>query len=443
MHGAADSLPSPAQQRPSPRRRRLAPLAYSQMVAAVAGQLDRRWFPSGRGADLLVVLPVVGFEAQSVAVLPDAIALLTAAVAGAGVVLALVNRPAARAADGTARWLRDWAQRHPDVPLLIAELPLLQRPRLGELRQVAVDAIELASGPMPAHGRIVLADDDVVALPVDTYGRLGQALEGAALASGPVLFDAPQLPTCLLPELWLGDLFRALLVDRQMARLERAATSVPTEAVESLVLSSHLAVRRDALHAIDGFQDLNELTELVRDTLAAPAPTGLRPVCRSAPLDAAGSLDPVDELLLRAVRVHSRRALAAYAAADVPTVAQWRAARLRTSDADPVRLSTPTWLGLRPLYRQGLASRREAVAGVGRHFGLVLDHVQPQVDDAVGVLELLGLARDQVELAPPRPGGRWRLGVRDSSGLLERAVELQRVALERLTEVPVAGAGAW
>lgn len=444
MIGAADFLPIPGGERSRPsRRRRLAPLAYAGMVAAVAGQLDVRRLPDGQAPDLLVVLPVVGFGAQSAAVLPDATALLTAAVAGAGVVLALVNRPVCREADGTARWLRDWARRHPGAPLLLAELPLLQRPRLGELRQVAIDALELAAGPLPAQGRIVLADDDVVALPIDTYRRLDHALDTAALATGPVLFDAPHLPTCLLPELWLGDLFRALLVDRQFARLEQAPGSVATEAVESLVLSTHLAVRRDVLHGIDGFHDLNELTELVRDVLRAPVPAGLRAVRRSAPLDGVGSRDPVHELLVRAVRVHARRALAAYAAADVPTVAQWRAARLRTSTVDPVRVSTSGWEQRHALDRLDLASRREAIAGVGRHLGVVLDHVQPHVDDAVAALELLGLAAHQVDLTAPSPGGRWQLGVRESSGLLERAVELQQFDLQRLAELPVAGAGAW
>lgn len=441
MLGAADT-PTPGQRHRPSRRRRVAPLAYAGMVAAVAGQLDVRRLPDEGSPDLLVVLPVVGFGGQSAAVLPDAVALLTAAVVGAGAVLALVNRPVSQAADGTGRWLRDWARRHPRVPLLVAELPLLQRPRLGELRQVAVDALELAAGPMPAHGRVVLADDDVVGMPTGTYERLGHVLDTAALASGPVLFDSPELPTSLLPELWLGDLFRALLVDRQFARLERAPGSVATETVESLVLSTHLAVRRDVLHLIDGFHDLNELTELVRDTLAAPVLDGLPAVRRSAPLDAAGSPDPLEELLVRAVRVHARRALAAYAAAGLPTVAQWRAARLRTSTVDPVRVSTPAWQGRQPLSRLGPASRREAMAGVGRHLGMVLDHVQPQVDDAVAALALLGLTAQQVDLAAPGPGGCWRLGVRDSSGLLERAVLLQQADLQRL-ESPEVRAGAW
>lgn len=441
MLGAADP-PTPGLRRRPSRRRQVAPLGYAGMVASVAAQLDVRRLQDEVPPDLLVVLPVVGFGAQSAAVVPDAVALLTAAVVGASAVLALVNRPVSRAADGTGRWLREWARRHPQAPLLVAELTLPQRPRLGELRQVAVDALELAVGPMPAYGRVVLADDDVVGLPVGTYERLGRVLDTAALATGPVLFDSPQMPICLLPELWLGDLFRALLVDRQFARLERAPGSVATAAIESLVLSTHLGARRDLLHSVGGFHDLNELTELVRDSLATSMPTGLPAVRRSAPLDAVGSGDPVHELLGRAARVHARRALAAYAAAGVPTVAQWRAARLRTSTVDPVRVSTPAWPGRQPLSRLSQGARREAIADLGRHLGIVLDHVQPPYGDAVGALAQLGLAADEIDLAAPGPGERWRLQVRDSSGLLERAAELQLVELQRLEEPPAARAGA-
>lgn len=443
MPDAAPSLVRSARQPRPLRRRRAAPLVYADLVETAAGQLDTRRLPGGRAPEQLVVLPVVGFGGQSASVLPDAVALLTAAAGGSGVVLALVNRPASRSADATAGWLRDWARRHPEAPLLIAELSLPQRPRLGELRQLAVSALERAAGPMPAHGRVVLADDDVVELPADSFDRLSRALDTAGLATGPVLFDTPELPVCLLPELWLGDLFRALLVDRQFARLEQDPGSVATEAVESLVLSTHLAVRRDVLDAIGGLHDLNELTELVRDALTTPPPAGLRAVCRSAPLDARAGRDPVEELLTRAVRVHARRALAAYASADVPTVMQWNAARLRTSSVDPVRLSTPVWEGLHPLNQLGQAARRQALSGVGRHLGLVLDHVRPTVADAVAALELLGLERHQVDLAPPGPDGSWRLGIRDSSGLVERAVALQRLSLDRIDEARTADTGAW
>lgn len=410
------------------RRRTVTPLDYSALVRETARQLD----PCHTAAPgTLVVLPVVGFGEQSAAVLPDAIALLTDAMVGTGIVVAVVNRPVGQIADSTAEWLRAAARRRPDLPLLVTEVALTQRPRLGELRQLAVDAVELAGGPLPPGTPVLLADDDVVALPSGAYADMAHTLQQASLATGPVLFDAPTLPMCLLPTLWTGDLFRALLVDRQFRRLEADLAAVPSAAAESMVLSCHLGVRRDALAMVDGFHDLNELTELVRDLLVYPVAPGRLPrLRRSRQLDGPG--DPVEQLLAQAVRVHSRRALAAYAAADVPTVAQWRACRLRSAQVDPVRTHPPVLAPGPSLETLDRDARRDAIAGVGRHLGLVLDRVQPAPADAEQVLALLGLAPSQVDLEPATAGQPWTVAVRDDTGLLERLIGLQRAELAEL-----------
>lgn len=247
---------------------------------------------------------------------------------------------------------------------------------------------------------------------------------------------------CLLPDLYAGDLFRALLVDEMLGRLEVDRSAVPPEVLESLVLSCNLAVRRDALARVSGMRDLNELTGLARDVLADPA-SGVsaalrRPVSLHLPDGGAatGSADPLTRLRRVAVRVHSRRALSAYSSERLPTVAQWRGARLRSSRVDPVR--TRPVEGAPTVLLSGLSSedRRIAVADVGRHLEVVLDHLQPQHESVRRMLAVLGIASGDVEIRPPSEGEKWRIRLRRSTGLVECLATLQE---EELAERE----GAW
>lgn len=410
------------------RRRTRQGALYGQMVADVASQLRPQW--SRAAVPALAVMPVVGFGEQASDVVGASLDLLAAVLPPSCMLVVLVNRPVRQAADGTLQRVRGWAAQHPAVPVAVAELALSQRPRIGELRQLGVDAAELAWGPRPPGASLVFVDDDLVAVPPGTLIRLQNTLRDASLALGPVLFDHPQWPTCLLPDLYTGDLLRALLVDHLLERIEHDPTQAVDETVESLVLSGNLAVRQDALTRVGGLRDLNELTGLTRDVLALPALRRGARVARSTPLTSTDpAADPVERLRQVAVRMHSRRALAAYAAAGAPTVAQWRWQRLRSSTVDPVRTRTPAIRLPGPLRSLPAGQRHALLTGIDRHLAVVLDHLQPPPDTAERVLALLGLSGRDVDVTPPAEGIGWRLRVRRVEGLLDRLVDLQAADL--------------
>lgn len=408
---------------------------YGRMVADVASQLTRQPNHTAPPTLALAAMPVVGFGEQASDVLVASLDLLGAVLPRNCMVVVLVNRPVRQAADGTLQRVHRWAARHPEAPVAVAELALSQRPRIGELRQIGVDAAELAWGPRPVGASLVFVDDDLVAVPPGTVARLQDTLQDASLALGPVLFDHPQWPTCLLPDLYTGDLLRALLVDDLLERMEHDPAQVVDETVESLVLSGNLAVRQDALTRVGGLRDLNELTGLTRDVLALPAPGRGSRVARSTPLTSspAGALlpaaDPVERLRQMAVRMHSRRALAAYAAVGAPTVAQWRSQRLRSSTVDPVRTCAPAIRLPGPLRRLPAGQRRDLLTGLDRHLAVVLDHLQPPPDTAERVLGLLGLSDRDIDVTPPTGGVGWRLRVHRPEGLVERLIALQTADL--------------
>lgn len=426
--------PRESSARDAGRRRTRQRELYGRMAANVASQLRAQRNPGP--LTVLAVMPVVGFGEQAGNVVVTSLEALAPVLIPGCLLLVLVNRPLRQAADSTLRRVHRWAARHPAAPVVVADLALSQRPRIGELRQLGVDAAAMAWGPPPGGTAVTFVDDDLVAVPPDTFERLRDTLHDASLAVGPVLFDHPQLPTCLLPDLYTGDLVRALLVDQSLERIDQHPIQIFDDTVESLVLSGNLAVRQDALARLGGLRDLNELTGLARDVLAEARSERGAAVARTNPLVAprlAGSptaTDPVERLRQVAVRMHSRRALAAYAACGAPTVAQWRSQRLRSSTVDPVRTCAPAVEPPEPLRCLSAGRRRDLLAGLDRHLAVVFDHLHPSLDTARGVLGLLGLSGRDVDVMAPTDGPGWRVRVRRTDGLVERLVALQGAELD-------------
>lgn len=404
------------------RRRGADPRRYEAMVEQVAGDLGDQ--AAGGPVSLLAVMPVVGFGEQAADVVLPSLELVAGALGAAAVLVVLVNRPLHQAVDSTLARVRAWA-RHRDRPrVAVAEVALCQRPRIGELRQLGLDAAERALGPLPPDAAVLLVDDDAVAVPPGTATGLQRALRVADLGVGPVLFDSPALPTSRFPDLYAGDLFRALLTDDLLARAERDPSTLPAPVLESVVLSGHLAVRRDALARAGGMSDLNELTRLARDVVALDRRGSRTALARSVVLPAAGQ-DPVARLQHLAVRMHSRRALAAYACDGAATVAQWRSQRLRSSAVDPVRVRPPALRPPPPLAAVPAADRAQVAGDVARHLAVVLDHLQPPVECAARALGLLGAGPGDVALESPAAGGGWRVDLHRPAGLVDRLAELQ------------------
>ena len=198
--------------------------------------------------------------------------------------------------------------------------------------------------------------------------------------------------------------------------------------VESLVLSGNLAVRRDSLRHVAGLHDLNELTELTRDVLASSVAGAFPPPARSVTLFGADE-DPLSRLRRLAVRMHSRRALAAWRRSKVPTVAQWRAQRLLSSVVDPVRIDSgamPTPPRLATLPR---GDRAVLLATVDEQFAVVLRHLQPHPDEARRALAVLGLCRRDVAVNPGADGANWQVRVHRIDGLVDVLIRLQAADL--------------
>lgn len=422
-------------------RRRLAEGAgvYGALVAEAALQLATQLSQDGPELSTLAVVPVVGFGGQSLRVIERTIDLLLAdadvrSAVGRRCVVAVVNRPIGRAPDGTAERLLRAREAlvdggGDDVQIAVCDVALPRRPRMGELRQLGVDAVELSCGSLAPEAVVVVADDDLVLLPAGTLAGLeGAARDGAALAVGSVLFDDPALPMWRIPDLFVADIVRALLADRLVAALGHPGPAAPLDqsVYESLVLSGHLGVRRDALDAIGGFRDLNEITGLMRDVLA----TRGRVVAQPAAVDpgpAANGGNPLERLRRDAVRVSSRRALLAWRAAGQPTVAQWRTCRFRASRLDEARLALfEIDDRVVPLRELGASARSEFLASAERMLETTLEHLRPSVELAAWALSQVGLGAGDVRLAAAAEGSQWRLRLRRAGAFVEQVEALQR-----------------
>lgn len=430
------------------RRRHGDGAAYAQLVGVVAVQLAAQ-LADAPDWESVVVMPVVGFGDQYRDVLERTLGLLAGVTAGRRLILALVNRPQSQPPDGAAALLHE-AARRPGARrgLVVCEVELGRRPRMGELRQLAVDALESVVGPLAPDTPLLVCDDDLVVLPDDALAARERAVRGGAgLAVGPVLFDDPLRPMCLYGGLYGADLFRAVLGQELLSAWQQPTTGGESRApavLESLVFSSNLAVRRDVLGAAGGFRDLNEITWLARDVLTAP---GLdRPLQVEPPVDGVGSA--ADDLRARAVRVSSRRALAAWRGHGQPTVAQWRALRFTASRIDPARQPAPLTALPRPVRDLPNADRVAVAHSFARAAATTCDYLDPPPELAVAALCALGLSSADVEVRRDATT-EWQVVVRRPDGFLHwlertQADELPRaeVALARPAQPPALEAGS-
>lgn len=461
MSGGAD--PS-APAGPSERQRLADAQTYQVMLDQVTDQLRHQLQASRTpGPTALVLVPAVGFGEQSCRVIERTVRLISAqrgpAVAITAVVL--VNRPRARPADSTEAVVRRTAREavaRSCPTLAVASLEVPHSPRIGELRQLLLDATTRLLGTCPRSTTLVVADDDIVAAPANFVHNLSAYLARRPdidLVLGPVLFDDDRCPSALLPEFFVGDLLRALLATRfteSLIGLNRSDTA-PREQLwrqehsyfESVVLSGHLGVRVSALQQAGGFRDLNEITGLMRDVhglaLAKPEPRGAESPGRTNigslwSFDAAGG-KVIEDLLAVAVRMSSRRALHAFARGRHPSVAQWRACRFRASRIDPVRVHQPPLFAVTPLRALRPEEVRATGRGIERAIEGTLAYFPPDPEIVGDCLRAIGLGPEccVAEVAKGE-APRWSVRLRDPRALLASLQAEQDRVLERAGRPP-------
>lgn len=410
------------------RRRSSEPALYEQLLSAATAQIAAGLAASSW--ESIIVMPVAGFGNQHRDVLDRSVRLLDAAgTAGRRLLVAVVNRPQHEPEDGTARVLAELAPELDRVDVVVCRLALERRTRMGELRQVAVDALERVIGELPARTPVLVCDDDVAAMPQAALSALEVAVRrGAGLAVGPVLFDDPRRPMCLFGDLFAADVLRALLGRRLLQQWQRPdpADGGDLAVLESLVFSGGLAVSREALGAAGGFRDLNEITWLARDVLTAP---GLAQRLRLVdPVTSAS--DPATHLLTHAVRMSSRRALAAWREHGLPTVAQWRGSRFTASRVDPARRPAPLAGLPAPVRDLSDHARGQLVESFGAAAAATCRYLAPEPGLVQETLVELGLTSGDAEVRLEDPG-QWRVIVRRPGGFLDWLVQTQQDELAR------------
>ena len=395
-------------------------------------------------------MPVVGFGDQSARWLPRTLQVLAAQsdLSRKVLVVAVVNRPATRRPDDTAERIaaaRSRGNGSPGAPALaVCDVAFTARPRIGEARQLALDAVR-ATGVNIDNVAIVLMDDDLVAAPRGLVAGLADSLESRSdVVVGPVLFDDTDAPMCLFVELYVSDLTRALLADRLVgalgasgprpARLGSAGGEEGEEDArpfEALVLSGNLAVRMPVLTGAGGFRDLNEITWLLGDTVAAGGSVSNGSAATFGGYGRLGLPPALRTLLDRAVRMSSRRALAAWMAGRHPTVAQWQACRLRSRHVDPVRIQGSLPEAPRPVRMMSLAARRALLDQLAAAIATTLGHLEPSLDLAAWALDQVGLDPSTIRLDPARaPGAPWNVRISHPGGVLDVVDALQRFELD-------------
>lgn len=437
------------------RRRLTRDAMYQEILRTVIEQL-RPQLGVARPGQLaaLMMIPAVGFGEQSPPVLRRTLELI-ASQRNDGTVTAciiLVNRPATAAADSTEALVRAFIERLPtgngSIPVALATVQLPQKPRIGELRQVMLDAAAELLHFCPATTGLVIADDDLVgATPEYVRGIVDFLRQRPAvdLVIGPVLFDDTRFPSALLVDFFVADLLRALLSTRlveYVARLDpsdwherREMERMSRGYFETVILSGNLGVRVSALEEVGGFADMNELTAMMRDVhnlaLAAQGP-GRNNLGSPWTFDSDHE-DVIERLRASAVQVSSRRAVHAYLRGRYPSVAQWRLCRFRASKIDPVRVLDPAPLTITPIRHLNRTGRRELLDDIERAIARTLEYFPPHRETIVECLSALGIGRHDgtIELESSTPA-RWSVRIRTGRDLLERIEGVQQGVLEQL-----------
>ncbi|MES2093597.1 MAG: hypothetical protein V4531_07285 [Actinomycetota bacterium] len=416
------------------------PLLLERVIGQLAGQL-----PPGPAVPVLI--PTVGFGEQSALVLARTIRELGLQRSSVPLsVVLLVNRPQAREADSTtARARAAIAEaRSPEVHFAIADVVLPERPRLGELRQLLVDAVLGVQRLDPHATACVIADDDLVHLPPGVIDALHVAIArpaGADLAIGPVLFDSPHFPAPMAPAFFSSDVLRALLSTRLVsgASSDRGDSSRPVEFshyAESVALSANLAVRGSALQRAGGFTRDNEITGLVRGVHALAGFDGSAPVATGG-LAGMWSFDPNhDDVMLdlyrSSLRISARRAFAAYQSAGSPSVSQWRACRFRASRVDPVRLHDPNAAAEQPVSTLRPQDVRQLITELEGVLTTTLRYFPPDAAVMEDCLTAIGLSPRSISLSVTEDASATTLRITSVAALLERLEEVQvHAAYER------------
>ncbi len=408
---------------------------YQGLLQHVVEQLVDQLPP---GPALPVLIPTVGFGRQNLSVLGGTVAELARQRSEVPIsVVLLVNRPEARVADDTpARVHAAFAAVcSPDVRFAVAAVALPTRTRLGDLRQLLLDAVTQVQRLDPSATGFVIADDDLVHVPpglLDGLHRMITGPAGADAALGPVLFDSPRTPAPMLPGFFAADALRALLA----ARLTRSLGSGPYEAerfgqyAESIALSGNLIVRGSALAQAGGFVPYNEITELVRG-VSGGAGTGLVGTWDFRP----DAEDVLVDLYRTAMRISARRALAAYLTCGAPSVAQWRTCRFRASRVDPVRMHEPAAPDLVLISRLRPHEVRTLTEELNEVLTTTLRYFPPDLPLITDCLAALGLPPGSASVTLGSDRATPVLQIRDPSGLLDRVRAVQDLMTTELDAV--------
>lgn len=437
-------------------RRRLDESAmYQAMLESVTEQLQPQIGLARPGqVAALMMIPVVGFGEQSPAVLRRTLDVVASQHCPETVItcVILVNRPLACTPDSTEGLVRSFIERLPagnrSVQLALATVQLPRKPKIGELRQLMLDASAEVLKFSPSTTGLIIADDDLVNAGPEYVHRIIEFLRHSPevdLAIGPVLFDDDRFPSALLVDFFVADLLRALLATRTVEHVSsldpsnvrdwREMDRISRMYFESVILSGNLGVRVSALEEAGGFADMNELTTMMRDVhdlvLAAEGP-------RRSNLGSTWSFDAqepdvMDRLLASAVQVSSRRAIHAYRQGGRPSVAQWRKCRFRAAKIDPVRVTDPAPFDITPIRHLGRTGRQQMIADIEQSIKETLEYFPPRHDTVVECIRALGLGAREcaIELEQSIPT-RWNVRITGGHELLERVQAVQDRVLERM-----------
>lgn len=413
-----------------------APSHYRRLLEHLIDQLDDQLAP---GPSIPVLIPTVGFGDQSRRVLDHTIRQLARQRSATPIsVVILVNRPQARLADDTFARARESisAVASPAVSFAVAEVAMPTRIRLGELRQLLLDAVLCVQGLSLSDTGFVIADDDLVHVAEGSLDSLHQAVTGPAQADaavGPVLFDSPTNPAPMLPVFFLSDAFRALLAARFIQN--QAASSDDCHAAiqfrhyaESIALSGNLIVRGSALIEAGGFAPYNEITGLIRGVHGLPRVRAGRMARLVGTWDFhRDDGDVLVDLYNVAMRISARRALVAYLTSGVPSVAQWRACRFRSSRIDPVRIVEPTMMNASVVSELGAHETRTLTEQVSGALTTTLRYFPPAGAVIGDCLAALGLPARSVSLSLASDSAYSAVRIRDIADTLERLRTVQEL----------------